>query len=88
MNTLTKRENGFSLLELAVALALALIFSGISITMAPSLITNVRSGAISSSECSFEKETVANKYLNGQEHSDWNTSPENSACNITSGDGQ
>lgn len=78
-------EDGFSLLELSVALALAVIFSGIAITMAPELITNVKVGSASSAACSFEKETVAKKYLDGEEHTPWNVSPESSACNLTGG---
>ena len=71
-------EEGFSLLELSVAVGLAAILSGIAVTISPQFIADMRDTVNASSECSFERESIANKYLNGEEPASINND-----CNLT-----
>ena len=80
MTTLFTNEKGFSLVELAVALGLAAILSGIAVTMSPNFVANVKSTVESNSDCSFERESVAKKFLDGEEPTNINTD-----CNLVEG---
>ena len=77
---LLDKEDGFSLVELAVALGLAVILSGIAVTMSPSFIDDIKDTVEINSDCSFERESVAKKFLDGEEPTNINEE-----CNLVPG---
>jgi prepilin-type N-terminal cleavage/methylation domain-containing protein len=79
-------EEGFSLMELAVAIGVAAILSGAVVSMSPEFIQEIKLNTEKHSNCSFEKEEAAKQFLEGQEYAGWQgNNAKNSDCKIQRG---
>jgi len=81
------KEDGFSLLELSLAIGLAAILSVAVVSVAPSYISGTKQRINNYSDCSAEKEGAAQSYIEGEEYTGWDTQNKrnNSDCNISNG---
>ena len=76
-------EEGFSLLELTVAIGIAAILSTTVVLMSPGFISEIKTTVNDHSDCSFEKEEAAKSFIEGQEYSGWQSSSVgNAECTI------
>jgi len=62
-----KHENGFSLLEVSVAVAIMAVLTGLALTIAPNFMSNVSAKKTSYAECVTKQDSAARDLIDGTE---------------------
>jgi len=64
-----KYENGFSLLEVSVAVAIMAVLTGLALVIAPNFMSNVSAKKTSYAECATKHDSAARDLIDGVEPS-------------------